>query len=301
MLGDLGGCLGGCNEGSTLTAAQRGLPHCCTEGTLLIQCVLMGPSAPCSVCQGEVFVLKNRMDDNWAWGTSQLSGNSGIIPLVIMEEVHGENHWYYGKVWFRPDVSKDRAIELLKTSKFQGGHFFAFCVPAATNSSWCCTPHPSPAPPLPTPPSPPPRSTLPPPLLTGGTVGTFIVRPSVSGYSMAVVTLNGVQRFLIEEMSSFHYFLSLGGRNYSRCVCACVRVCMCMCVCVYVCVWADHMILHPSLSIDDIIERYRMEDISAGVRLTEPLDVVSVMHRNSVERSEPVQGTVEARTMCKGV
>ena len=147
------------HRGDSLTAAQRGLPHCCTEGTLLIQCVLMGPSAPCSVCQGEVFVLKNRMDDNWAWGTSQLSGNSGIIPLVIMEEVHGENHWYYGKVWFRPDVSKDRAIELLKTSKFQGGHFFAFCVPAVTNSSWCCTPHPSPAHPLPAPP-PPPHSTL---------------------------------------------------------------------------------------------------------------------------------------------
>ena len=70
-----------------------------------------------SVRQGEVFVLKNRMDDNWAWGTSQLSGNSGIIPLVIMEEVRGENHWYYGKVWFRPDVSKDRAIELLKKSE----------------------------------------------------------------------------------------------------------------------------------------------------------------------------------------
>ena len=80
-----------------------------------------------------------------------------------------------------------------------------------------------------------------------------------------------------------------------------MRVYVCACACVCVCVWADHMILHPSLSIDDIIERYRMEDISAGVRLTEPLDVVSVMHRNSVERSKLVQGTVEARTMCKGV
>ena len=82
--------------------------------------------SPCSVSEGEVFVLKNRMDDNWAWGTSQLSGNSGIIPLVIMEEVHGENNWYYGKVWFRPDVSKDRAIDLLKTSKFQGRDIFIF-------------------------------------------------------------------------------------------------------------------------------------------------------------------------------
>ena len=71
-------------------------------------------------------MLKNRMDDNWAWGTSQLSGNSGIIPLVIMEEVHGENNWYYGKVWFRPDVSKDTAIELLRTSKFQGRDIFIF-------------------------------------------------------------------------------------------------------------------------------------------------------------------------------
>ena len=30
------------------------------------------------------------------------------------------------------------------------------------------------------------------------------------------------------------------------------------------------------LSIDDIIERYKKEDISAGVCLTEPVEVVSV-------------------------
>ena len=82
-------------------------------------CILLvmnsAPSTP-SVHEGEVFLLKNRMDDNWAWGTSQLTGQSGMIPLIIMEEVVGENPWYYGKSWFRPDVSRDEAIELLKAS-----------------------------------------------------------------------------------------------------------------------------------------------------------------------------------------
>ena len=40
----------------------------------------------------------------------------------------------------------------------------------------------------------------------------------------------------------------------------------------------DHMTVISSLSIDDIIERYKTEDISAGVRLTEPLDVVSATY-----------------------
>lgn len=34
----------------------------------------------------EVFVLKNRLSDDWGWATSQLSGESGLIPLNIMEE-----------------------------------------------------------------------------------------------------------------------------------------------------------------------------------------------------------------------
>ena len=54
---------------------------------------------------------------------------------------------------------------------------------------------------------------------TGGDIGSFIVRPSTNGYSMAVRTNSGVQRFLIEEMKDFAYYLSLGGRQYSRWVC----------------------------------------------------------------------------------
>ena len=31
-------------------------------------------------------MLKNRLSDDWGWATSQLSGESGLIPLNIMEE-----------------------------------------------------------------------------------------------------------------------------------------------------------------------------------------------------------------------
>ena len=41
---------------------------------------------PCSIEVGEVFVLKDRVSDDWGWATSQLSGESGLIPLNIMEE-----------------------------------------------------------------------------------------------------------------------------------------------------------------------------------------------------------------------
>ena len=34
----------------------------------------------------EVFVLKNRLSDDWGWATSQLTGDSGLIPLNIMDE-----------------------------------------------------------------------------------------------------------------------------------------------------------------------------------------------------------------------
>lgn len=40
----------------------------------------------CSIEVDEVFMLKNRLSDDWGWATSQLSGESGLIPLNIMEE-----------------------------------------------------------------------------------------------------------------------------------------------------------------------------------------------------------------------
>ena len=68
----------------------------------------------------------------------------------------------------------------------------------------------------------------------GGEVGSFIVRPSMNGgYSMAVRTNTGVQRFFIEEMKEYDYYLSLGGRQYSRWVCQCLKwVCQCLKGCV---------------------------------------------------------------------
>ena len=88
----------------------------CSASSLCAQRPLYVPS----VEPGEVYQLKNRMDDNWAWGTSQKTGKSGIIPLIIMEEVAGVNPWYYGKPWFSADISRDRAIELLKASRYRG-------------------------------------------------------------------------------------------------------------------------------------------------------------------------------------
>ena len=35
----------------------------------------------------EVFVLLSRLNDDWGWGRSQRSGESGLIPLMIMEDV----------------------------------------------------------------------------------------------------------------------------------------------------------------------------------------------------------------------
>ena len=64
-----------------------------------------------------------------------------------------------------------------------------------------------------------------------------------------------------------------------------VVVCVCVCVCTDGHGWVGGWVCRRShdcdlisLSIDDIIERYKTEDISAGVRLTEPLDVVSATY-----------------------
>ena len=41
----------------------------------------------CSIDVWEVFVLLSRLNDDWGWGHSQRSGESGLIPLMIMEDV----------------------------------------------------------------------------------------------------------------------------------------------------------------------------------------------------------------------
>ena len=48
------------------------------------QCVAVNFNSSIEV--GEVFVLKNRLSDDWGWATSQTTGESGLIPLNIMEE-----------------------------------------------------------------------------------------------------------------------------------------------------------------------------------------------------------------------
>ncbi len=34
-----------------------------------------------------MFLLLSRLNDDWVWGRSQRTGESGIIPIVIMEDV----------------------------------------------------------------------------------------------------------------------------------------------------------------------------------------------------------------------
>lgn len=36
---------------------------------------------------GEVFQLLSWLSDEWGWGRSQASGLSGLIPIVIMDDV----------------------------------------------------------------------------------------------------------------------------------------------------------------------------------------------------------------------
>ena len=40
-----------------------------------------------SIDAWEVFILLSRLNDDWGWGRSQRSGESGLIPLMIMEDV----------------------------------------------------------------------------------------------------------------------------------------------------------------------------------------------------------------------
>ena len=39
------------------------------------------------IAQGEVFQLMTKLSDDWGWGRSQKTGESGLIPIVIMEDV----------------------------------------------------------------------------------------------------------------------------------------------------------------------------------------------------------------------
>jgi hypothetical protein len=39
------------------------------------------------IARGEVFQLMTKLSDDWGWGRSQKTGESGLIPIVIMEDV----------------------------------------------------------------------------------------------------------------------------------------------------------------------------------------------------------------------
>ena len=41
----------------------------------------------CSVEPGEVFVLLSQLNEDWGWGQSQLTGDGGLIPIILMEDV----------------------------------------------------------------------------------------------------------------------------------------------------------------------------------------------------------------------
>ncbi|CAI8014996.1 Ras GTPase-activating protein 1, partial [Geodia barretti] len=69
----------------------------------------------------EVFVLLSRLNDDWGWGHSQRSGESGLIPLMIMEDVTDEDP-NLGKVWFHDSISREEVVDLL-THKGQVGSF----------------------------------------------------------------------------------------------------------------------------------------------------------------------------------
>lgn len=66
---------------------QYFMPQCVVNDiTVTLQSHIYHKLFACSIEVGEVFVLKNRLSDDWGWATSQLSGESGLIPLNIMEE-----------------------------------------------------------------------------------------------------------------------------------------------------------------------------------------------------------------------
>jgi Ras GTPase-activating protein 1 len=69
----------------------------------------------------EVFILLSRLNDDWGWGRSQRTGESGLIPLMIMEDVSYEDP-NLGKEWYHGSISREEVLELL-THKGNVGSF----------------------------------------------------------------------------------------------------------------------------------------------------------------------------------
>ena len=94
---------------------------------------------------GEVFLLLNRLNEDWGWGQSQRTGESGLVPLLLMDDVVRAyfcidqivwcfiNFYYFlliiffpppqthedsnfGKPWFHSTIGRDQAIDLLMRS-----------------------------------------------------------------------------------------------------------------------------------------------------------------------------------------
>ena len=55
--------------------------HMCVHVQYMFHCL------HCSIDVWEVFILLSRLNDDWGWGRSQRTGESGLIPLMIMEDV----------------------------------------------------------------------------------------------------------------------------------------------------------------------------------------------------------------------
>ena len=54
--------------------------------SIIVLCVIFVSSIT-SMDAGEVFVLLNRLNDDWGWGQSQRTSECGLIPLLLMEDV----------------------------------------------------------------------------------------------------------------------------------------------------------------------------------------------------------------------
>lgn len=62
---------------------------------------------------GEVFVLLSQLNEDWGWGQSQLTGDGGLIPIILMEDVSHEDQ-NFGKPWFHSSITRDKAVDLLQ-------------------------------------------------------------------------------------------------------------------------------------------------------------------------------------------
>lgn len=70
---------------------------------------------------GEVFLLLSFINQEWGWGRSQNSEMSGLIPIVIMEDVTHEDT-NLGKPWFHDSVGREEAVELLMRKGTPGSY-----------------------------------------------------------------------------------------------------------------------------------------------------------------------------------